>query len=237
MKRVGMVQSSYIPWKGFFDLIDRCDEFLLLDEAQYTRRDWRNRNRIKTAAGVQWLTIPVVVKGRYHQRIDEVEIAERDWARSHLSTIVQAYASAPHLEEQRGWLENLYARAGELGRLSDVNRLFLEGACARLGIETTIRWSTDYESRETKTERLASLCEQAGATEYLSGPSARDYLDEERFAAAGIAVSYMDYDGYPEYPQPHPPFEHGVSILDLLLCTGTEARRYLRPEGAGCQAS
>lgn len=237
MKRVGMVQSSYVPWKGFFDLIDRCDEFLLLDEAQYTRRDWRNRNKIKTAAGVQWLTIPVVVKGRYHQRIDEVEISDRDWARTHLRTILQAYASAPYLEPHRPWLEDAYGRAGELERLSDVNRLFLTEACERLGIRTTIRWSTDYESRGTKTERLASLCEAAGATEYLSGPSARVYLDEERFAAAGIAVSYMDYAGYLEYSQPHPPFEHGVSVLDLLLCTGPDARRYLKPEEAGCKIS
>jgi hypothetical protein len=236
MKRVGMVQSSYVPWKGFFDLIGRCDEFLLLDEAQYTRRDWRNRNKIKTAAGVAWLTIPVVVKGRYHQRIDEVRIAEPDWARKHLRTILQAYASAPHLETHRQWLDQTYAAAAELERLSDVNRLFLSGICARLGIDTELRWSTDYTSRGERSERLLSLCEEAGATEYLSGPSARDYLDEELFAKAGIGVAFMDYDGYPEYAQPHPPFEHGVSILDLLLCTGPDAPDYLKRE-ARCPAS
>lgn len=229
MKRLGMVQSSYIPWKGYFDLIDRCDEFLLLDEAQYTRRDWRNRNRIKTADGVRWLTIPVVVKGRYHQRIDAVEIADPDWARTHLRTIAQAYASAAHVEELMPWLEGLFERAGELGRLSEVNRLFLAACCERLGIETTIRWSTDYQSHGNKTERLATLCEAAEATEYLSGPSAQGYLDEARFESAGIEVTYMDYSGYPEYPQPHPPFDPAVSILDLLLCVGARAREFACP--------
>lgn len=237
MKRLGIVQSSYIPWKGYFDLIDRCDEFLLLDDAQYTRRDWRNRNKIKTADGVRWLTIPVNVKGRYHQRIDEVEIAEPGWARTHLRSISQAYASAPHAKEGMPWLEDLYQQAGELRRLSDVNRLFLTAACARLGIETPIRWSTDYGSGGSKTERLASLCEAAGASEYLSGPSARAYFDEERFAAAGIAVSWMDYEGYPEYPQPHPPFEHGVSIVDLILSVGPRAHEFACPTRTQCQTS
>jgi hypothetical protein len=237
MKRVGIVQSNYVPWKGYFDLIGRCDEFILLDDAQYTRRDWRNRNRIKTKDGVKWLTIPVVVKGRYHQRIDEVEIADTGWPRTHLRTILQAYAGAPHFGESKEWLEAIYARAQQISRLSHVNRLLLTEICARLGIETTIRWSTDYESQGVKSERLASLCRQAGATEYLSGPSARDYLDEELFARAGITIAYMDYSGYPEYPQPHPPFEHGVSVLDLILSTGPDAPRYLKREETGCPAS
>jgi hypothetical protein len=227
MKRVGMIQSSYIPWKGFFDLIDRCDEFLLLDEVQYTRRDWRNRNRIKTATGTRWLTIPVVVKGRYHQRIDEVEIDGGGWADKHLRTIAQEYAGAAHAEEGLGWIRDLYARAGELSMLTEVNELFLTEICARLGIETTLRRSTEYRSSGESTERLATLCEAAGATEYLSGPAARDYLDEGRFERAGIAVSYMDYGGYPEYPQPHPPFEHAVTILDPILALGDEAADYV----------
>jgi hypothetical protein len=226
MKRVAIIQSNYVPWKGYFDLIDRCDEFLLLDEVQYTRRDWRNRNKIKTAGGVRWLTIPVVVKGRYEQRIDEVEVEDRGWAQKHLRTLTQEYAGAAHAEEGLTWLRGLYGQAQELALLSEVNQLLLNAVCARLGIETTIKRSTDYPSSGSSSERLATLCEASGASEYLSGPAARDYLEEERFARAGIAVSYMDYGGYPEYPQPHPPFEHGVSILDLILSLGPEAPRY-----------
>jgi hypothetical protein len=232
-ERVAIVQSSYVPWKGYFDIIAGVDAFVLCDEVQYTRRDWRNRNRIKTATGLRWLSVPVVVKGRYHQRIDETFVAERGWARSHLSALEQAYAGAPHAASLREWLRDAYAQAGAHERLSDVNRSLLEAVCGQLGIATPLLWSTDLERDDPahvdpRSGRLIGICLALGATEYVSGPSAREYLDEQAFADAGIAVRWADYSGYPEYPQPHPPFEHRVSALDLLLCTGDEAARYRR---------
>jgi WbqC-like protein family len=226
-KRVAIVQSCYIPWKGYFDLINLVDEFVLYDDRQYTKRDWRNRNRIKTPQGSQWLTIPVEVKGRYEQRIDETRISDPGWADQHWKTLTHNYGSAPFFDDHRQQLESLYEGAGE-ERLSVVNRTFLEELCGILGIATPLSWSTDYEAEGTKTERLVSLCRAAGATTYLSGPSAREYMDESLFAEAGIALEYMDYSGYPEYPQLHPPFDHAVTVLDLILNTGPEAPRFMK---------
>jgi hypothetical protein len=226
-KSVAIVQSCYVPWKGYFDLIGAVDEFVLFDDRQFTRRDWRNRNRIKTRQGTQWLTIPVKVKGKYLQRIDETETEGVEWRERHLRTITHAYAGAPHLRAYLPLLEELYLGSDET-RLSLVNRRFLEALSAELGIETRLTWSTDYAVAGDRTSRLVKLCLAAGADRYVSGPRARAYLDESLFAAAGIDVVYADYAGYPEYPQPHPPFEHEVSILDLLLCTGRNAARYLK---------
>jgi hypothetical protein len=184
-KRVAIVQSCYIPWKGYFDLINLVDEFILYDDRQYTRRDWRNRNRIKTPQGSQWLTISVEVKGRYDQRIDETRISEPDWAELHWMTLTHNYASAPFFEDYSDRLEALYRRADD-PMLSAVNRLFMEELCAILGIDTTLRWSTDYEAEGVKTGRLVSLCRAAGASHYLSGPRAREYMDEGLFEEAGI---------------------------------------------------
>lgn len=227
MKKVGIVQSSYIPWKGYFDLLNSVDEFILLEDVQFTRRDWRNRNRIKTADGTLWLTIPVRAKGRFAQLVRETEVSDLDWPRGHWDSIRQWYARAPFFAEYRERFEALFLGCEEL-MLSDVNRRFLEAIAGLLGCETRISSTADYEVAEGKTERLVGLCQQAGATSYLSGPSARAYLDESLFAAAGIAVEWMDYSNYPEYRQLFPPFEHAVSIVDLLFNEGPEAPRYMR---------
>jgi WbqC-like protein family len=227
-KRVAIVQSNYIPWKGYFDLINDVDEFMLYDDRQYTRRDWRNRNLIKTKQGLRWLTIPVRVKGRFMQRIDETLIDDLSWASRHWKTIAQAYAAAPHFTTYRSAVGDLYAAASRATRLSDVNRGLLEGVCSLLGIRTRLSWSTDYAAAGDRTERLVSLCLAAGATEYLSGPSARVYIEESRFAAAGVRLIYADYSGYPEYHQIHGKFEHGVTILDLLFNAGPDAPRYMK---------
>jgi hypothetical protein len=231
-KRVAIVQSNYIPWKGYFDLINLVDEFILYDDRQYTRRDWRNRNVIKTARGLQWLTIPVRVKGRYLQRIDETMISEAAWAANHWKTIAQAYAPAPYFASYRDAIGDLYGASGE-ERLSTVNRRFLERICHLLGIKTRLTWCTDYEATGERTERLVSLCRQVGAQQYLSGPAGRAYIEDDLFRAAGIELMYMDYAGYPLYPQLHGAFEHGVSIIDLLFNTGPEAPRFMKSFGAG----
>jgi WbqC-like protein len=234
VKRAAIVQSNYIPWKGYFDIINLVDEFILYDDRQYTRRDWRNRNLIKTAQGLHWLTIPVRVKGRYEQRIDETMIGDPGWADRHWQTISHAYRSAPFFELYGDAIGALYSASGE-DRLSDVNRRFLEVICTLLGIGTRLSWCTDYSASGDRTERLVSLCRSAGADEYLSGPAARAYIEEDQFRAAGIKLLYMDYEGYPEYPQLHGGFEHGVSIIDLLFNTGPEAPRYMKSFGAPVQ--
>lgn len=231
-KRVAILQSSYIPWKGYFDLIRHVDEFILFDDVQFTKRDWRNRNRIKTPQGPLWLTIPVQVKGRYLQAIKDTQISDPAWNRMHWRTIQTHYRRAPFFDDFKCALEELFLGC-EHTSLSEINHRFIAGLCRMLGITTKLSWSMEYAIEEGKNERLIGLCRQAHATEYISGPAARSYVEPEKFEAAGLALSFFDYAGYPEYPQLYPPFDHQVSVIDLLLQTGPDAPAYLLPASRG----
>lgn len=225
---VAISQSNYLPWKGYFDMINLVDEFIVLDDVQYTRRDWRNRNRVKTPQGSVWLTIPVRVKGRYLQRIDETEVSDARWAQRHWRTLETSYAHSEHFDESAERLADLFVgQEGEL--LTDVNARFTRRLCELLGITTTITRSTDYGSEGRRSDRILDLCQRAGATHYVSGPAAAAYLDADAFAEAGVRLSYLDYASYPEYPQPYPPFEHAVSVVDLLFSVGAaQAPSYMK---------
>jgi hypothetical protein len=226
---VAILQSAYIPWKGYVDIIGLSDEFILYDDAQFSKNDWRNRNRIRTARGLAWLTIPVRTAGRLGQPIRDVEIADGGWSRRHWQAIQTHYRGARHFDELAPALAELYRQTGTERSLSRVNEIWLRAICDWLGLTTRITRSMDYELRGDRVDRLVDLCEQLGATEYLTGPSARAYLDEERFARRRIRVVWMDYSGYPEYPQLHAGFVAEVSILDLLLNEGIAgARTHLR---------
>ena len=229
-KRVAIVQSNYIPWKGYFDLINSVDELILYDSVQYTRRDWRNRNRIKTRDGCRWLTIPVEVKGRYLQSIAHTRISDLGWRAKHLETVRHSYRRAPFFETYEPLLAGIYEGASS-PFLSEVNERFIVEICRLLGITTTISRSSQYDLVEGRNERLISLCRQSGAQRYVSGPAARAYLETARFAESSITVEWMDYSGYPEYPQLHPPFEHEVTIIDLLLNVGPLAPKYMKSFG------
>ncbi|SBW09511.1 conserved hypothetical protein [uncultured delta proteobacterium] len=224
MKKVAILQSNYIPWKGYFDIIARVDEFILYDEMQFTKNDWRNRNIIKTQQGPLWLTIPVGQD--INRRICDVPLPGGPWRMKHWKTLVQNYSHAPCFKETAAWLEPLYRETQTT--LSALNRRFIEEICRVLGIRTLIRDSSEYVLGEGKTERLVNLCRQTGADEYVSGPAARGYLDERLFADQGVRVTWMDYANYPEYPQLHGAFTHQVSILDLLFNRGADAPRFMR---------
>ncbi|KHK62921.1 WbqC family protein [Pseudomonas frederiksbergensis] len=227
-KKIAVVQSNYIPWKGYFDLIRSVDAFILYDDVQYTRSDWRNRNKIKTAQGEHWLSIPVMKKGRLGQLINEVQITHPDWAPAHWKTIEQSYRRAACFAQMEAPIRALYEQAANLTHLSRINHLFIAGLCPLLGIHTPLYRSEDLGGVEGKNERLIHLCHTLGASEYLSGPAASHYLDEAAFAAKGISVSYMSYAGYPEYPQVYGEFQHAVSVIDLLFNTGADASAFLK---------
>ena len=224
--KVAIVQSNYIPWKGYFDLIRSVDHFVLFDSVQYTRRDWRNRNKIKTPQGAQWLTIPVKVKDKYDQLIRETEVSEADWGRKHWGSIKANYARAPFFARYKDLFEPLYL-ASTTFSLSEINRQFIEAVCVAIGIKTTMSWSWEHAQEVGRNETLASICQAVGGTEYVSGPAAQGYMDLDVFAKRGQTVSYFDYVGYPVYPQLHGPFDHAVSVLDLLFMTGPDALHYL----------
>jgi hypothetical protein len=226
-KTIAVVQSNYIPWRGYFDLINSVDEFILYDDVQYTIRDWRNRNIIKTSSGPLWLTIPVEVKGKYLQKIKDTVISDPIWGRKHWASIIHNYSRAKYLPMHSELFEDLYLRS-EDKLLSQINHRFIVAICQILEIRTTISWSMDYNLIGDKTERLVELCKQAGATAYLSGPTARAYLNEDLFRNKGISVSYMDYSGYREYTQLYPPFQSQVSIIDLIFNEGPGASNYMK---------
>lgn len=228
MKKVAILQSNYIPWKGYFDIINSVDEFILYDDMQYTRRDWRNRNKIKTPQGLQWLTIPVENKGKFFQKINETKVDGHDWIDSHWKSICMNYTRAEHFKEFRDRIEKVYEQCRSEEYLSRINYLFLKEICDILDIRTEITWSSDYHLVDGKTERLVGLVKEADGDYYLSGPAAKDYIVPELFEEAGVQLAWMDYSGYPEYKQLHGPFEHGVSILDLIFNEGGNARRYMR---------
>ncbi|MDH4073891.1 MAG: WbqC family protein [Gammaproteobacteria bacterium] len=227
MKTTVILQSNYIPWKGYFDLMHDADEFIIFDDRQYTRRDWRNRNQVKAANGTQWMSIPVISKSKYDQRIDETMVADQVWAMKHWKTLVQLYRDAPHFSAFADRIEALYRAAAQEQMLSRVNRLFLEGMGDILGLKTVLRWSSEFSVADGKTERLVALCQATGADRYISGPAARSYLEPAAFAEAGIDLQFKDYEGYPEYPQKFPPFVHGVTVLDLLFNVGPDAPWYI----------
>ena len=226
-KKIAILQSNYIPWKGYFDLIAAVDEFIIFDDMQYTRRDWRNRNQIKTPNGPQWLTVPVLVKGKFNQKIKDTEIDGSSWTLVHWKSLSQNYRRASHFDEIAAWLEPLYL-VESYRSLSQLNRRLMEAICDYLGIRTRMTNSWDYDLIDGKTERLADLCKQAGGAEYISGPSARGYIDENVFSDHDIKLSWFDYSIYPEYPQLWGEFTHHVTILDLLFNCGKDAPRYMR---------
>ena len=203
------------------------DEFVLYDDMQFTRRDWRNRNQIKTRDGVKWLTIPVEVKGKYFQKIKETRISEPDWAVKHWNSIIHNYSRAKYFNEYRQVFEKLYLENKE-EYLSKVNYNFIKTICEILGIKTKMMWSDEFNLLEEKTERLVDICKSLGATDYYSGPAAKAYMNEELFEKENIRVHYFDYSGYPEYEQLHGEFTHAVSIIDLIFNEGPNSTKFMK---------
>ena len=227
-KKVAIVQSNYIPWKGYFDMINMVDEFILYDDCQFTKRDWRNRNKIKTPNGSQWLTIPVDVKGKYQQKIKDTVVSDPEWPKKHWTGITHNYCKASFFDDFKDQFEELYLGCEEK-YLSDINYRFITAINQILGISTKISWSMDYDmSVMGNTEKLIHLGKQVGANTYLSGPAAREYMDVKLFEDEGITVEWMDYNRYPEYNQLYSPFEQKVSIIDLIFNAGENAKNYMK---------
>ena len=225
MKQIAIIQSSYIPWKGYFDIIHEVDEFIFLDDVQFTTRDWRTRNRIKTANGLQWLSVPA---GSERNRcICDVALSDSGWQQKHWKSIVHNYSKAPFFAKYRPLFEDFYLGT-RWNNLAEMNQ-HLTRSIARdvLGIRTPMVDSRVYSSHGASTVKLLELVTSAGGDVYLSGPNAKAYIDAARFEEAAIALRFKDYSGYPAYPQLYPPFEHAVSILDLIFNTGPDAPKFI----------
>ena len=227
MKKIVITQSNYIPWKGYFDSIAISDEFVIYDDMQYTKRDWRNRNIIKTNNGLKWLTIPVEVKGKFFQKIKDTKISDKNWNMNHLSTLKHNYKNSNKFNEVKDFIEDLYFNATQ-NYLTEINVHFLTELSKYLKIKQNFKFSSEFNLSEDRNQRLVDICLKLNGNQYFSGPAARNYMNESLFEKSGIEVIYFDYSGYKEYEQLYPPFEHGVSILDLIFNTGEDAYKYLK---------
>jgi hypothetical protein len=227
MKTLAVIQSAYIPWKGYFDIIHDSGEFVLYDTVQYVERSWQNRNQIKTPKGAQWITIPVKTKGKYKQAIQEAELVDHKWENKHFNTLQSFYSKAPFWKQYKDAFIDLYSKCGQLTTISEVNELFIYACCKLLGITTPIKQAREFVLHEGKTEKLIELCRQTGAGRYISGPAAKDYIIPGQFENAGVELVWKDYSGYPEYHQLHGGFTHSVSVLDLLFNAGDNAGYYI----------
>lgn len=227
---VVILQPSYVPWRGYFHQIRKADIFVFYDCVQYDNRGWRNRNRIKTAQGLHWLSIPVNAKGAqtHATPIKDISIVwDSLWSKKHMDTLRRNYAKAPFYQRYASLLEEYYARHDE--KLADFTCDLIVALARELGLnKTQFLRSSALPAHGAKTDRLLSILTHLGATHYISGPSARDYIDAEKFAAAGVTLEYLSYN-YPEYPQLHGAFESQLSVLDLLFNTGPEAPQYIWP--------
>jgi WbqC-like protein family len=215
-KKVVILQSNYIPWKGYFDLINDADEFIFYDEVKYTKNDWRNRNKIKTPQGDQWLTVPIH-KDAVKQKISEVKIDSSEWQSLHHKTLLYNYKRAPFFHQLEPFLNEVYLNH-QWRSLSELNCFSIKYIAKLLNIKTMFTDVKQYNLEGERVNRLINIIKQAQASIYISGPSAKNYLAEHEhlFEDNGIELRYKNYFDYPEYKQMHTPFSHAVSVLDMI---------------------
>ena len=225
MTQVAIIQSCYIPWKGYFDIMNDVDIFIFLDDTQYTTRDWRNRNRIKMRNGEsRWMSLPVL--GGRNQLICEARLDNsQSWRKTHLATLRHSYGKTPYFELYFPTLEKIFEEPNLY--LSEFNHKLTSQISEWLGIQTKLINAVDLNVAGHKDDKLIGLVQAVGGMGYLSGPSAKDYIVPEKFVAANISLRFHEYSGYPEYPQISDPFDHYVSVLDLLFMVGPEAKEYI----------
>jgi len=227
MKTAAMLQSNYIPWKGVFDLIHRADVFVFYDDVQFTKKDWRSRNVIPTANGDLWLTVPVLTKGKREQLIYEAMIdTSVDWQSKHYKTLTLNYAKAPYIKEYTGLLHDFYLNR-QWENLSEMNMYMTGYICDILGIKTEFTTSQQLNISGSKDgEKVIKICKVLGCDRFINGPASKAFMDESKFKENNITLEYIEYE-YPEYRQLYEPFNHYVSILDLLFMTGPAAPYYI----------
>ena len=227
--RIAIAQPTYLPWLGYFDLLDQVDKFVLLDTVQFEKQSWQQRNRIKTPTGLLWLTVPVVFRGRLGQRIADVEIREPEFWRDHLRAVEFNYRHAPFFVRYYGAVSDLMRSAASTLNLATLTISLLRWFAQVLDIRTPMLRSSELAVPGKRTDLLAGICESLGATSYLSPLGSADYLlnDLPIMTGRGIGVSFQHYE-HPVYRQLFPPFQPYASALDLLFNEGENARAIIR---------
>jgi hypothetical protein len=224
---VAVMQPTYLPWMGYFDLIDQADVFVFLEDVEFSKQSWQQRNRIKTSNGILWLTVPVLTKGKSGQMISDVRINHRsNDLEKHVKAIAQSYGKAPFVKSYIDELTAILSTPRD--RLADLNMDLIRWFCAKLGIKTPLVKNSDLHVEGSKVERLINICRAVGAERYLSTPGSKVYIDEDnRFSPSGVDLVYQDYV-HPTYRQLHGDFVPYLSVLDLLLNEGEGSLSIIR---------
>jgi hypothetical protein len=222
--KAAIIQSNFLPWRGYFDIIHDVDVFVFLEDVQYTHRDWRNRNKVKTPGGVKWISVPVL--GGINQLIYKAQIDySQNWREKHKQTIHHSYAAAPYYDSYKSEIFEIFSK--KFNSLSELNIFSIKKISKILGIETKFFNSKELHTDGTKNEKLVKICQTVDADLYLSGPAAKDYIDNDRFSTVKIELCYKDYTGYPVYPQLWGNFESAVSIIDVIFNCGEKSPYYI----------
>jgi hypothetical protein len=223
---IGILQPGYLPWLGFFEQMHRSDIFVMYDDVQYDKEGWRNRNRIKTATGIQWLTVPVLLKFNEHPIIFDVRIDNKvNWRKKHLGAIRQNYIKAPFFRKYIEIFEVAYSREWEY--LVDLDLYFIEKLAECLGMShKKIVRSSSFQVKGERIERLVNMCKFFGAGTFYEGAAGKNYMDVDYFLRHGIEVEFQDYQ-HPTYPQLHGEFVPYLSVIDLLFNRGEDSMAIL----------
>lgn len=222
---IAIMQPGYFPWLGFFELMGRCDLFVFLDDVQYTKRDWRNRNRLRSSSGWQWITVPVLSRNHSKEAINDILINNTiDWRRKHLNIILKNYGKARFFNEYYRDIVDIYSRNWQnLSELTICSTLFIKD---KLGITTPHIRSSSLKIKEKQSKRILEICRELRASELLDSKASRGFLDTAIFAKRNIKITFQDYK-HPVYEQIHKPFMEYMSALDLLLNCGKESLNIL----------
>ncbi len=221
---IAIHQPQYLPWLGYLDKIDKADVFVILDNVQFKKNEWQNRNRIKTAQGCQWITVPVLY--RFPEKINEVRINNKEnWGRKHLQAFITNYSKSPCYENYISFFEDIFSRNWE--HLVDINVEIIKFLISTLDLKTRLVMASDLELREEPTERLIDICKTLGSQKYLAGKDGNKYMNLELFDKEGIEVIFQDFK-HPVYNQLFGDFEPYMSAIDLLFNCGDKSLEILR---------
>jgi len=226
MKKIAILQSNYLPWKGVFDLINKVDIFVFLEDVQYTTRDWRNRNKILTSEGTKWITVPINNKDKREQLIYEATISnDEEWQKKHFNAFQTNYGRAPYYKQYKWIIEDIYLNR-KWNSISELNKYATKLISKELRIKTEFIDSKDLNTTGTKDDKLIQICKKLNADYYISGPAAKNYIVNEKFENNNIELDYIGYE-YPIYKQMFESFNHNVTILDLIFNCGENAPYYI----------
>ena len=226
--RIGILQPGYLPWLGFFEQLYKSDVFVIYDDVQYDKNGWRNRNRIKTPQGIQWLTVPVLTKGQQKPLLRELKINNvLNWRRKHLTAIKTNYSKAIYFKKYIDLFEEVYSMEWE--SLVELDMKLIKMICKVLKLEREIVFSSNLKIQGDRIERLIKICKKFGADTFYEGAAGRNYINDKIFLKNGITVEYQDYV-HPVYNQLYGQFQPYLSIIDLLFNEGEKSLQILTRE-------